>query len=336
MSRLLKIFLAVAVTLAASPAAFAATTFTYANFPPAQTFPCVQMERWATEVEKRTEGEITVNTFPGGTLLGAKQMWRGVQNGQADIGCLSLAYQPGLFPMMSVMELPLGFTSAQTASTLMWDVFTTYEPKAFDKVKVLTMFTSAPSNIMSKKALPDLESLQNVELRASGTASRILEALGATPVSMPMPDTPQALQKGVVQGLFSSLEVLKDLNFATYCDHVTRTELQVYPFAVIMNASAWEGLSAKNKKILNELASEQAAWTGKYMDEHVQKAVDWAQETHGLTLHSFSEADRAAVQPKLDTLVNEWAEEAEANDIPAQAILEDLRTHLQPTAPSAN
>ena len=26
----------------------------YANFPPAPTFPCIQMERWAREVEKRT------------------------------------------------------------------------------------------------------------------------------------------------------------------------------------------------------------------------------------------------------------------------------------------
>ena len=336
MSRVLQIFSAVVVAVVASHAAFAATTLTYANFPPAQTFPCVQMERWATEVEKRTDGEIRIDTFPGGTLLGAKHIWRGVQNGQADIGCISLAYQPGLFPLMSVMELPLGFSSAQTASTLMWDIFTTYSPKAFEEVKVLTMFTSAPSNIMSKEPLPDLESLQNVELRASGTASRILEALGATPVSMPMPDTPQALQKGVVQGLFSSLEVLKDLNFAAYCNHATRTELQVYPFAVIMNASAWDKLSAENKKILNELAPEQAAWTGKYMDEHVQKAVAWAQETHGLTLHPFSEADRAAVQPKLDTLINAWVQDAEAKGIPAQSILDDIRTHVQPTTPSTN
>ena len=45
----------------------------YANFPPAPTFPCVQMERWKTEVEKRTNGKVAINTYPGGTLLGA---WR--------------------------------------------------------------------------------------------------------------------------------------------------------------------------------------------------------------------------------------------------------------------
>ena len=39
-------------------------TLNYANFPPASTFPCVQMERWKQEVEKRTGGRVKVNTFP--------------------------------------------------------------------------------------------------------------------------------------------------------------------------------------------------------------------------------------------------------------------------------
>ncbi|ACV69738.1 TRAP transporter substrate-binding protein [Desulfohalobium retbaense] len=316
------------VFLGTTAVSTSATTLTYANFPPAPTFPCVQMERWADEVEKRTDGALTIETFPGGTLLGAKQIWRGVQYGQADIGCISLAYQPGLFPLMSVMELPLGLPSAETASTLMWDLFTSYSPEEFDKVKVLTMFTSAPSNIMSKKPLPDLASLQGVELRGSGTASRILEALGATPVSMPMPDTPQALQKGVVQGLFSSLEVLKDLNFAAYCQHVTRTDLQVYPFAVIMNKRVWEDLPESTKKILNELGPEQAAWTGRYMDNHVQKALAWAQKEHGLTTHALSATALEAVQPKLDKLIEEWVQDASAKGLPAKAVLRDISARL--------
>jgi TRAP-type C4-dicarboxylate transport system substrate-binding protein len=45
---------------------------TYANFPPASTFPSVQMERWAKEVEQRTKGAVKVQTFPGGTLLAAR------------------------------------------------------------------------------------------------------------------------------------------------------------------------------------------------------------------------------------------------------------------------
>ena len=72
---------------------------TYANFPPAPTFPCVQMERWKVEVEKRTGGKVAVQTFPGSTLLNPKNMFEGVISGTADIGCLAMSYQPGRFPL---------------------------------------------------------------------------------------------------------------------------------------------------------------------------------------------------------------------------------------------
>ena len=45
-----------AIALAPAPVMAAEITLTYANFPPAPTFPCVQMERWKKEVEKRTGG----------------------------------------------------------------------------------------------------------------------------------------------------------------------------------------------------------------------------------------------------------------------------------------
>ena len=81
----------------------------YANFPPPVTFPCVQMERWKTEVEKRTNGKVAINTFPGSTLLGPKDMMDGVIAGTADIGNLCQAYQPGRFVLSNATALPLGF-----------------------------------------------------------------------------------------------------------------------------------------------------------------------------------------------------------------------------------
>ncbi len=65
------------ISLLTAPAQ-AQIKLTYANFPPAPTFPCVQMERWKAEVEKRTGGKVAVQTFPGSTLLNPKNMFEGV------------------------------------------------------------------------------------------------------------------------------------------------------------------------------------------------------------------------------------------------------------------
>ena len=68
---------------------------TYAFFAPAGTFPGKQMAHWAKEVEKRTDGLVKVQTFPAGTLLGAREMYDGVLRGVADIGLGSPSYDPG-------------------------------------------------------------------------------------------------------------------------------------------------------------------------------------------------------------------------------------------------
>src|SRR4030042_5073614 len=81
----------------------------YANFPPAPTFPCVQMERWKTEVEKRTTGKVKVDPYPGSTLLNPKNMFDGVAAGTADIGSTATSYFPGMFPIVEFIDLPIGW-----------------------------------------------------------------------------------------------------------------------------------------------------------------------------------------------------------------------------------
>ena len=194
------IFLATFLTITWMPGTAMAgpIKLTYANFPPAPTFPCVQMERWKKEVEKRTNGKVAIQTFPGGTLLKAKAMMDGVIAGTADIGNLCMAYQPGRFVITNATALPLGLPNAEVASLTLWDLYNKYKPKSFAKVKVLTMFTTAPSNIMSTIPIKTLADLKGVPIRASGGAAQILKAWGANRVGMPMPETPEALQKGVV------------------------------------------------------------------------------------------------------------------------------------------
>lgn len=324
MKNVMHLIAAFAVTLLMAATAMAGTTLTYANFPPAKTFPCVQMEHWKGEVEKLTSGDLAIQTFPGSTLLGPKNMLRGVQTGQADIGCISTAYYPGVFPLMSVMNLPVAFTSTEVASLVMWDLYQKHMPTEFSGVKVLTMFTSAPSQIMSKQPVKSLADLNGLELRASGTILQILEGLGAQGVGMPMSQTPEALQKGVVKGLVSSFDVLMDFNFAESCRYETITNLPVYPFAIIMNKARWEALPAETKKVLDDLGRSQAAWTGKYLDNHIQKSLEWSKQKYQVEVFNLTDSEHATIKTKGEPLVDAWKAAATKAGLDADAVLADM------------
>ena len=239
-----------------------------------------------------------------------------------------MAYQPGRFLLTNALSLPLNIPSAKAGSLVLWDVYQAYQPEAFAKVKVLTMFTTAPANIMSKTPVRSLADLKGLDLRASGGAAQILKAWGANQVGMPMSETPEALQKGVVQGLFSSLEVMKDLKFAEICKYITMTETVIYPFAVVMNLDAWNALPEDVKKVMDDLRVEQAQWTGDYMDGHVEEAVVWSKKQHGVEVITLSPEEKAKWDALLAPITEKWIEDAKAKGFPAEAIIKDIRTRL--------
>ena len=313
------------------PGAVSAGTITlsYANFPPAPTFPCVQMERWKAEVEKRTNGQVAIKTYPGGTLLGAKEMMDGVIAGQADIGNLCMAYQPGRFVLTNLTSLPVGIADARTGSLVLLDIYQKYTPKEFEAVKVLAMFTTAPSNIMSKVPVRSLSDLKGLELRASGVPAQCLAAWGATPVGMPKSEYPEALQKGVIKGELSSLESLKDFKFAEILPYATITNTVVYPFAVVMNMDKWNSLPPDVQKIMDDLIREQSEWTGNYMDDHVKESVAWSQQNHNLELITLDPAEKAKWDALIAPIKAKGIAEASAAGIPAEAVVADIQKLIQ-------
>jgi len=303
-------------------------TLNYANFPPASTFPCVQMEHWKTEVEKRTAGKVKVNTYPGGTLLGAKDIFDGVIAGTADIGNFAMSYQPGRFPVAEGMDLPHFFTDAKTASRILADLIATFKPAEFEKVQVLTVFTCPPAVVMSTKEIKTLADLKNLQVRSSGTGAEVMKRLGAAPVAMPQSDVPDALQKGVVKGNVSSGEVLKDMNYASYCPFVFKSDLCVTSFAVVMNKAKYDALPADVKGVLAALYREQAEWTGAYVDQHVQEAIVWSKETHKLTVNEPSVEDRATLRATAQPLIEDYIARVTAKGIDGKAVIAFIQGKL--------
>ncbi len=296
----------------------------YANFPPTSTFPSIQMDEWIKVIEERTSNEIEIQTFPASTLLDSKTMLRGIAQGQADIGTTSLLYYPGSFPLFEVFGLPLGFSSGSEASFVAWEIFKAHKPKELARYKVLTMFTSAPSQIMSTKPVHSLEDLQNITLRASGTISDALDSMGANAVSIPMSDTPEALQKGVVDGVCSSWDTLYDMNFAEDCKFGLTVNMPVYPFVVIMNKDSWEKLPTEVQQQIDAYADEHALYTGKLVDNAGKHAIDWATAEHNFSLAEITAEEEAKIKADSAHLFDDWKENARKKGLDPELILADI------------
>lgn len=298
---------------------------TYAFFAPAGTFPGKQMDEWARLVNERTNGVVTIETFPGGTLLGANDMYDGIEQGVADIGLSAPSYDPGRFPLTSGVSLPVGFPDSLTASLTLWDLYTELKPAEYDGFKVITMFTTEPGYLMTKKQVTNFDELKGMKLRAAGTGVPVLEALGASPVGMPMNEVPEAVQTGLIEGTMTSREVLQDFKLAEQLKFVTNYPMVVVTFAAVMKQDKFDALPAPVQAVINDLGREMAEWTGNYHDnENVGGALKWAEETQGLKIVELADGQKAEWDAKLTPMVDAWVTDMTSKGLDGQGFLDKL------------
>jgi TRAP-type C4-dicarboxylate transport system substrate-binding protein len=305
--------------LVAPPARATQISLRYAFFAPAHTFPGKQMAHWAEELGRRTAGRVAVRTFPAGTLLGAREMYDGVSRGVADIGLGSPGHDPGRFPLTAGIALPLGFPSASVASRVLWELTKEFQPREYEAFKVIAMFTTEPGYIMSRRPVRNIADLAGMRLRAVGSGLPVLAALGAAPVGMPMPEVPQAVQTGVIDGTMTSREVLMDFRLAEMLKFVTDYPSVVVAFAALMDRARWERLPEDVRRIIDTLAEEMPTWTGQYHDEqNVGRAMEWARREHNVQVLTLAAEERRAWDARLQPLVARWIADMSAQGLPAQ------------------
>jgi TRAP-type C4-dicarboxylate transport system substrate-binding protein len=229
-----------------------------ANYFPPPASQSKILEEFSRELEKRTGGQVKVDYYPGQSLLKSTAMFEGVVSGIADIGYSHVYYTAGRMPVTEAVGLPLGYPTAWVSGHVINDFYQEFKPKEFDAVKVLWMNTSTPSAIATKKPVRMLEDLKGLTIRAPGQAGEVIKALGGTPAPTPMPETYDAIAKGVLDGEASNFETLRTFRFAEVVKYST-SAWQItnpYPFYLVMNKKSYEKLPADIKEIFDTLVGE--------------------------------------------------------------------------------
>jgi TRAP-type C4-dicarboxylate transport system substrate-binding protein len=254
----------------AAQSAFGGVSLTYSNlFPPSHVHSKLA-EAWCKEVEKRTNGEVTIQYFPGQTLTKGNQAYDGVVNGISDLALSLLAYTRGRFPVMEVVDMPLGYPSGKTATMVANEVYQELKPKELDDVKVMYLSGHGPGFVNSKtKPIRTMDDMKGLKFRATGLAAKIVEALGGTPVAMPMPETYPSLQKGVVDGALYPLEANKGWKLGEVTKYTTACYSMAYTstFFVVMNKAKWNSISPASQKAIEEINQEWIQKTAEAWDE---------------------------------------------------------------------
>ena len=288
---------------------------------------------WAERVEALSGGAVDIEIYPAMTLGGRPpELAAQARDGVVDIVWTLNGYTPGLFPRSEVFELPGVFVNDPAATNLaMRAMFAEHLAADYAGLEVMFLHVHAGNAFqMVEKAVRTPADLAGLSLRTpSRTGAWVIEALGANPVAMPVPELPQALARGTVDGALIPWEIIPPLRLqeqtAYQIEGANMARLGTSVFQVSMNKAKWDSLPETIQAAFREASNE--AWL-KEIGEIWRRADDFGIKMAtdaGNTHVVLSEAETAAMLAPMDGVVARWIAEVSGAGIDGAALVERAR-----------
>jgi TRAP-type C4-dicarboxylate transport system substrate-binding protein len=295
----------------------------YSNFFPPSHAHAIAAGEWCKEVEKRTNGRVKITQFAGNTLAPAQQAYDAAVKGIADISECLFAYTMGRQPMMEVIDYPLGYTTGTQATRLINAFYRKFKPKELDDVKVLYLHAHGPGLIQTKKAISKIEDIKGLRIKCTGINAKIVQVYGGVPVTMPITETYDALQKGLADGILLPAETLKNWKFGEMIKYTLMNYGIAYTVGqyVVMNKEAWNGLPPDIQKIIEQVSEEWIEKKAKIWDDIDKAGLQFAQTQKGHVIVQVSKEEQARAREKMKPVLDEYVKSANAKGLPGDEAL---------------
>lgn len=325
---------ALLATALATGAIAADVTLRFQHFvSPKGSIPTHFMTPWADKIAEESDGRIAIEIYPAMQLGGTPPMlYDQIRDNVVDGAWTIPGYTPGRFPGAEVFELPfISSNSAEVTSKAAFAFYERYLQDEFADIKVIAVHVHGPGAIHTKgveiRSAADFEGLK---LRApTRIASQILERLGASPIGMPVPQLPEALSKGVVDGGVIPFEIVPPLRVHELATaHTTLAgDRALYNTVFIygMNKSVYDRLPDDLKAVIDANSGAFASgWAGQAMDtgDAPGKALTIAT---GNPVIELPAEEVAKIEAMTAPIIDEWIETMTAKGYPAAEMVETAR-----------
>lgn len=291
------------------------------------------LEPWARQVEENSGGRVKIEIFPAMTLGGRPpELIQQARDGVVDIVWTVNGYTPGLFPRTEVMELPgVYLNDVKAANLALYDMFESDLRQEYQGVEVMWLHVHAGQAIMSvDQEIRSPADLEGLKMRIpTRTGAWVIEALGASPIAMPVPEVPAALSKKVVDATLLPWEIIPPLKLQNQIDYFIEghegTRLGTTTFQVSMNKARWDGLPEDIQQAFRDASGRD--WWAKVAeawragdDFGIKMATD-AGKTHIV----LSEAETQAFLDALEPVQQRWIDEVNGKGIDGAALVQKAK-----------
>ena len=291
---------------------------------------------WCEKIAKESNNRIKCQIYPAMQLGGTPpQLFDQAKDGVADIIWTVPTYQAGRFAKSEVFELPFMIKSAEGGSRAFWEYVQKYSLDEFKGTKILMAHVHDGAELhFANKSVKTLEDVKGLKVRApTRIGTRMLAALGATPIQMPAPQVQEAISKGVVDGASLPWEVVPGIKVHEVTKFHTETgagqrKMSNTIFVVAMNEAKYNSLPADLKKVIDaNSGAEASTWAGKVWDSTIapgrKSATDRGNTVNVLTADEYQRWEKAT-----EGVAQDWLKDVSAKGADGKQLLDAAKALL--------
>ncbi|POF28964.1 C4-dicarboxylate TRAP transporter substrate-binding protein [Roseibium marinum] len=328
-----------AIALGMITAAFtteaAADTYKWITFKPqgAGDAQAISTQWFIDEFKKRTGDEHEIEVYWGGSVAKTREIPDSLAAGVGDFGDIVTPYFPDKFPLNNAV----GFFIPQPKSTieisgLMEKWHETYpqfaEELARSNLKAVGFRPLESYGLLCTTPIRSAGDLKGKRIRTYGFAyPALVEALGATPVSVATSEAYEALERSILD----CTPIGPALAHGWKYDEVAKYYIEIplgasFGHLIAMNLDTYNGMDEKTRAIVDQLGKDYAKNYAGELDKTISAVrAGWPEK--GVEVIQFPADELIAVidDERIQNVRKEWIGRAEAAGVPSDEIVEELR-----------
>lgn len=220
------------------------------------------LEKFKTEVEAATDGEVLVQVFHNSQLGDTTEMIDQARAG-ANVGTVTdVARLSSFVPSIAIMSAPFLFNTYDEA-----DKFALSEEylgwgEELKEASGLAMLASnwyqGPRHVLTQSPVSAPGDLSGVRMRTIGAPIWIetIRAMGAEPTPIAWGEVYSALQMGTIDAAEAQPTAITGAKLHEVVKHVTKTGHIQLVTALVVSAETWDQISPEHQEIVRDLAVE--------------------------------------------------------------------------------
>lgn len=281
---------------------------------PADTVTSIFANKFASEVERLSDGDIQMEVYENGTLGGDRELIESCKGKDIPFILQNTAPQVNFIPELAIFDLPVAYTDIKDVRKALDDtIFMSMLNEIYEKngFRLLGMGDQSFRVMTTNKKITSLQDFKGQKIRTMENKFHLAfwQAIGANPTPMTFSEVYIGLQQGTIDAQENPYEVVVSGKIYEQQDYIVQTNHLPHLLSLIVNDEFYQSLDKDAKQIVDQAAQNAKTYARQQADKRVSNRLKIITDS-GTTIVEIEDAMIKELREKASSVYDKIKEQA--------------------------